>query len=156
MSCNPDIQASVCEILFRTLKTRMWRYFTHKETNRYIDVLDDLLHAYNHTYFLMTSLIHNLSCECTNGELDLFQEPVTQLSDKEGSCVCIKPVAVISNDTTLEIHIPAQSEEYIDPIETQLLNVFFTTLSLQSLVRNTLQLKKRCKLNSFAAATVVS
>jgi hypothetical protein len=47
---NPDIKASVCERFNRTLKTRMWRYFTHKNTNRYIDVLDDLTHAYNNSY----------------------------------------------------------------------------------------------------------
>lgn len=34
----------------RTLKTRMWRYFTHKNTFRYIDVLDKLVNAYNHSY----------------------------------------------------------------------------------------------------------
>jgi short subunit dehydrogenase-like uncharacterized protein len=47
---NPDIKASVCERFNRTLKTRMWRYFTHKNTNRYTDVLDDLTHAYNNSY----------------------------------------------------------------------------------------------------------
>ncbi|KAF4529668.1 hypothetical protein B566_EDAN017509 [Ephemera danica] len=47
--------------------------------------------------------------------------PVTQLSVEEGSWVRIKPIAAISNDAPLEFHIPAQSEEYIDPSETQLL-----------------------------------
>ncbi|XP_018300779.1 uncharacterized protein [Mycetomoellerius zeteki] len=27
----------------------MWRYFTHKNTRRYIDVLQDIVHAYNHS-----------------------------------------------------------------------------------------------------------
>ena len=27
----------------------MWKYFTHKSTTRYVDVLDDLLHSYNRT-----------------------------------------------------------------------------------------------------------
>lgn len=31
----------------RTLKTRMWRYFTHKNTHRYLDVLQKLVDAYN-------------------------------------------------------------------------------------------------------------
>lgn len=48
-SQNPDVKASVVERFNRTLKTKMWKYFTHKQTRRYVDVLDDLMHAYNHT-----------------------------------------------------------------------------------------------------------
>ena len=46
---NPDVKAAVVERFNRTLKERMWRYFTHKNTRRYIDVLQDIMHAYNHT-----------------------------------------------------------------------------------------------------------
>ena len=35
------------ERVIRTLKTRMWRYFTAKKTMRYIDVLQDLVDSYN-------------------------------------------------------------------------------------------------------------
>jgi hypothetical protein len=49
-SNNPDIKAGVAERFNRTLKTRMWRYFTHNKTKRYMDVLQDFLHAYNNTY----------------------------------------------------------------------------------------------------------
>lgn len=45
---NPDVKASVVERVNRTLKTRMWHYLTHKNTYRYIDVLDRLVSAYNH------------------------------------------------------------------------------------------------------------
>ena len=34
----------------RTLKTRMWRYFTKHQTWRYIDVLRDLVQSYNNTH----------------------------------------------------------------------------------------------------------
>jgi hypothetical protein len=47
---NEDIKASVVERLNRTLKTKMFRYFTHNNTRRYIDVLDELLDSYNNTY----------------------------------------------------------------------------------------------------------
>ena len=33
----------------RTLKTKMWKYFTHKNTYRYLEVLPDLLKGYNST-----------------------------------------------------------------------------------------------------------
>ena len=28
----------------------MYRYFTHSKSYRYVDVLEDLMHSYNHTY----------------------------------------------------------------------------------------------------------
>lgn len=46
---NPDIKASIVERFQRTLKMKMWRYFTHNNTYRYFDILPDLLHSYNHS-----------------------------------------------------------------------------------------------------------
>jgi len=47
---NEDLKASVVERFNRTLKSKMCRYFTHKNTRRYVDVLDDMQHSYNNTY----------------------------------------------------------------------------------------------------------
>jgi len=46
---NEDIKAAFVERFNRTLKTKMYCYFTAKNTIRYVDVLPDLLHSYNHT-----------------------------------------------------------------------------------------------------------
>ncbi|XP_054283126.1 uncharacterized protein LOC129000373 [Macrosteles quadrilineatus] len=46
---NPDVKAAVVERVNRTLKSRMWRYLTYKNTYRYIDVLQQLVNAYNHS-----------------------------------------------------------------------------------------------------------
>ena|SRR5436190_2670640 len=46
---NPDVKAAVVERVNRTLKTRMWRYLTHKNTLQYINVLPQLVNAYNHS-----------------------------------------------------------------------------------------------------------
>lgn len=46
---NPDVKAAVVERVNRTLKTKMWRYLTYKNTYKYIDVLADLVSAYNHS-----------------------------------------------------------------------------------------------------------
>lgn len=46
---NPDTKAAVAERFLKTIKTRLWRYFTYKNTFRYIDVIQDLVHAYNRT-----------------------------------------------------------------------------------------------------------
>ena len=48
-------KASVVERVIRTLKTRMWRYFTAKRTRRYIDVLQDLVDSYNQSKHLKYS-----------------------------------------------------------------------------------------------------
>ena len=49
ISQNEDIKASVVERFNRTFKTKMWKYFTHRNTARYLDILDDLLYSYNRT-----------------------------------------------------------------------------------------------------------
>lgn len=46
---NPDIKASNVEIWNKTIKTRMWRYLTHHNTYRYIDVVTELVESYNKT-----------------------------------------------------------------------------------------------------------
>ena len=49
-SDNYDIKAAVVERFNPTLKTKMYKYFTFKNTLRYIDVLQDLVDWYNATY----------------------------------------------------------------------------------------------------------
>lgn len=49
VATNPDVKAAVVERFNRTLKERMYRYFTFKNTKRYIDVLQPLVGAYNKT-----------------------------------------------------------------------------------------------------------
>jgi len=46
---NEDIKAAVVERFNRTLKERMYRYFTATNTRRYIDILQDVVYAYNNT-----------------------------------------------------------------------------------------------------------
>ena len=47
---NDDIKAYIVERFNRTLKIRMWRYFTNNSTHRYVDVLSKLTKAYNDSY----------------------------------------------------------------------------------------------------------
>jgi len=46
---NADIKACIAERFNRTLKSKMWRYFTQNNTRRYVDVLQQLLDSYNST-----------------------------------------------------------------------------------------------------------
>jgi len=47
---NEHLKATVVERFNRTLKTKIFRYFTHVNTRRYLNVLDDLLNSYNNTH----------------------------------------------------------------------------------------------------------
>jgi hypothetical protein len=46
---NPDIKGAVIERFNRTLKTKMFKYFTKNNTYRYLDVIDKLLTSYNNS-----------------------------------------------------------------------------------------------------------
>ena len=49
-SQNEETKASIVERLQRTVKTKMFRYFTDKNTLRYVEVLPDLMLSYNKTH----------------------------------------------------------------------------------------------------------
>ena len=51
---NSELKASVVERFNRTLKTRMWKYFTAKNNRVYIDILQDIVHGYNNSYHRST------------------------------------------------------------------------------------------------------
>jgi len=44
---NPGVKRSVIERFNRTLKTKMYKYFTKNNTYRYLDAINDLLTSYN-------------------------------------------------------------------------------------------------------------
>ena len=46
---NEETKASIVERFNRTLKTRMWRYFTKTQSVRYVDVLQAFMRSYNDT-----------------------------------------------------------------------------------------------------------
>ena len=45
-----EIKACYAERLIKTLKARIYRYFTHKQTYKYVDKLNDVVSGYNNTY----------------------------------------------------------------------------------------------------------
>jgi len=47
---NNEVHCAIVERFNRTLKNKMWRYFTEKNTLTYINVLTKLLHSYNNTW----------------------------------------------------------------------------------------------------------
>ena len=47
---NSEMKAAVVERFNRTLKEKMWRYFTYKQSYRYLGVLSDLVFSYNNSF----------------------------------------------------------------------------------------------------------
>lgn len=45
-----EIKASYAERLIKTLKARIYKYFTYKQTYKYTDVLQDIVSGYNNSY----------------------------------------------------------------------------------------------------------
>jgi hypothetical protein len=46
---NSENKASVVERFNRTLKTRIWTYFSAHQTRKYLDILPNIVDSYNHT-----------------------------------------------------------------------------------------------------------
>ena len=44
-----EIKASLAERLIRTIKGKLYRYMTHNNTRRYIDILPDIIESYNNS-----------------------------------------------------------------------------------------------------------
>ena len=49
-STNSEFKASIVERFNRTLKTKMWKYFTQVGNKKWINIVDDLVYNYNNTY----------------------------------------------------------------------------------------------------------
>jgi hypothetical protein len=68
---NTNIKAAICERFNRTLRTRMYRYFTSRNTKRWIDVLPQLIKSYNNTYHRTIGMAPN---EVTNENAQAVSE----------------------------------------------------------------------------------
>ena len=53
---NPDVKCSVVELVQRTLREKFHKHFTFKNSYRYIDVLQELVKAYNDTVHNTTGI----------------------------------------------------------------------------------------------------
>jgi len=53
---NPDLKCAVVERVYRTIRDRFCKYFTHKNTYKDIDILPKFVKAYNDTVHSMSSM----------------------------------------------------------------------------------------------------
>ena len=56
MCSNPDVKCTVVERAQRTIRDRLYKYLTYKNTFRYIDVLPKFVRAYNDTVHSTTGM----------------------------------------------------------------------------------------------------
>lgn len=47
---NNEVKSNYAERLIRTLKLKLWRYSTYKQTHKWIDIIQDITHSYNNTF----------------------------------------------------------------------------------------------------------
>lgn len=47
---NSSTKAAIAERFIRTIKSRLYKYFTANNTTRYLEVLPDIIEGYNHAY----------------------------------------------------------------------------------------------------------
>ena len=99
VSNNRDIKASIVERFNRTLQNRIYRYLTKTNTNRYIDVLQNLVKNYNNSY--------HRSIKCSPSEVNtsnqekvwqtLYDSPSKTISDifPEGARVRISKTRAV-------------------------------------------------------------
>ena len=70
------VKAQIVERFNRTLKDRMYKYFTANKTKRWIDILDDLVYNYNNSYHRSIKMTPT---EATENPREAYEE----LSSKE-------------------------------------------------------------------------
>ena len=63
---------------------------------------------------------HDMSCECTKSELDLFSVPPTQTSMEQGSWVEYHPLTTVSDGSPIEFDVSGTGDDYIDFANTML------------------------------------
>lgn len=70
-SKNSDIKCSIIERFNRTLKNKMFKYFTKIGSRRFVDVLDNLVNSYNKTFHRTIKMSPNEVCE--KNEKEVFE-----------------------------------------------------------------------------------
>lgn len=53
---SPDVKAAVAERYIRAVKERLYKYFTHKKTTRWVDVVPDIVDSLNHSVNRITKM----------------------------------------------------------------------------------------------------
>jgi hypothetical protein len=80
-SVKSQFKAAMVERFNRTLKTKMWRFFTHNNTRRWLEVLPKLIEGYNNSFHRSIHTTPNGVNEDTEMEMWLMNEPSKDFPD---------------------------------------------------------------------------
>lgn len=112
---NQEIKATFVERFTRTLKQKMYRYFTHTNSYRYIDVLSDLIHSYNSaihsSHNLSPNRINESNQETVWQKLYNPDRPINELNIKPTFRVGDKVRISKYSTTFAKGYLPAWTEE---------------------------------------------
>ena len=81
--CVNNTKAALCERFNRTIKNKLWRYFTEKNTHHYLDVLPQLINSYNNSIHRMIG-VKPASINTTNEHIILKKQEKYLNSVKPG------------------------------------------------------------------------
>jgi len=68
----------------------------------------------------MMAFTHDMSCECTKSELDLFSVPPTQTSMEHGSWIKYHPLTTVTDGSPIEFDVSGSGNDYVDFANTKL------------------------------------
>jgi len=68
----------------------------------------------------MMAFTHDMSCECTKSELDLFSVPPTQTSMEHGSWIKYHPLTTVTDGSPIEFDVSGSGNDYVDFANTML------------------------------------
>src|SRR5271156_827290 len=81
-SVKSQFKAAMVERFNKTLKTKMWRIFTYKNTRRWLEILPDIVSGYNNSFHRSINTTPNGINEDTEMETWLFNEPMDEYIPK--------------------------------------------------------------------------
>lgn len=84
-STNSSLKATIVERFNRTLKEKMWKYFTEVGNKKYIDILDKLLINYNNSFHRSIKMTPNEASRIENKDkvfYNLYNKKLTTLTTK--------------------------------------------------------------------------
>lgn len=97
---NPVVKAAVVERFNRTLKNRMWRYFTFSRSKRYVDILQQLVQSYNKSYHrTIKTTPASVTLENANEIRNILHKKLENIPEKKRK-YCVNDLVRISSAKT--------------------------------------------------------
>ena len=87
-----ETKAKYAERLIKHIRKKLARYMSFKQTHRWVDILDDMMHSYNHSYHRSIKMTPaDVTAEDVNRLWKLQYEPKNRLKKERpsGKTTCL-------------------------------------------------------------------